>query len=131
MRILIVEDDFTSRMLLQKILAPYGECTAVMDGEEAVKAFGAAWEEKRPYTLICMDIMMPKIDGKQALKLIRELETRLSVEEKDKAKILMTSSLAEQTHVIEAVKSGATWYLVKPISKQKLLDELKRLKLIE
>jgi len=118
-------------MLLQKILAPYGECTAVQDGEEAVKAFGAAWEEKRPYELICLDIMMPKIDGKQALKLIRELETRLSVEEKDKAKILMTSSLAEQKHVIEAVKSGATWYLVKPISKQKLLEELKRLKLIE
>jgi len=131
MRILIVEDDFTSRMLLQKILAPYGECVAVSDGEEAIRAFGAAWEEKRPFTLICMDIMMPKIDGKQALKLIRELEARLSVEEKDKAKILMTSSLAEQQHVIDAVKSGATWYLVKPISKQKLLEELKRLKLIE
>lgn len=131
MRILIVEDDFTSRMLLQKILAPYGECAAATDGEEAIRAFGAAWEEKRPFTLICMDIMMPKIDGKQALKLIRELEARLSVAEKDKATILMTSSLAEQQHVIEAVKSGATWYLVKPISKQKLLDELKRLKLIE
>ena len=42
MRILIVEDDFTSRMLLQKILAPYGECSAAADGEEAIRAFGAA-----------------------------------------------------------------------------------------
>jgi two-component system chemotaxis response regulator CheY len=131
MRILIVEDDFTSRMLLQKILVPYGECTGVMDGEDAVKSFCAAWEEKRPYTLICMDILMPRMDGKQALQLIREMENRMSLDEKDKAKILMVSSLADQEHVIEAVKSGATWYMVKPISKQKLLDELRRLKLIE
>lgn len=130
MRILIVEDDFTSQMLLRKILTPYGECETAGDGEQAVKAFRSAWEENRPYALICMDIMMHKVDGKQALKLIRTLESRMAVEEKDKARIVMTTALAQQEHVMEAVKEGASWYLVKPITKQKMVDELKRLGLI-
>lgn len=130
MRILIVEDDFTSRMLLLKFLGPYGECDTVEDGEKAVLAFRAAWEQQRPYALVCMDIMMPRIDGKQALKIIRDLEGRMAVADKDKAKILMTSSLAQQEHVVESMKSGADWYLVKPITKQKLLEELNRLGLV-
>lgn len=130
MRILIVDDDLTSQTLMRKILAPYGDCDTASDGEQAVQAFRSAWEEKQPYTLICMDIMMPKIDGKQALKIMRELETRMEVEEKDKARIVMTTSLAQQEQVMEAVKGGATWYLVKPITKQKMVDELKRLGLI-
>ncbi len=55
MRILIVEDDFASRKVLQKMLSPYGECDMAADGEEAVKACRMALEENSPYGLICMD----------------------------------------------------------------------------
>ncbi|HBN09144.1 MAG TPA: response regulator, partial [Cyanobacteria bacterium UBA8530] len=61
MRILIVEDDFTSRRLLQKILAPYGECEIAINGKEAVSAVELAWGEDAPYHLICLDIMMPEM----------------------------------------------------------------------
>ncbi|HBR06758.1 MAG TPA: response regulator, partial [Desulfovibrio sp.] len=63
MNILIAEDDFTSRRLLQNILAPYGESMITVNGEEAVEAFTLALEQGRPFDLVCMDIMMPVMDG--------------------------------------------------------------------
>ena len=63
MRFLIVEDDFTSRRLMQKLLSPYGESDIAVNGIEAVTAFKAAVAEKEPYALICLDVMMPEMDG--------------------------------------------------------------------
>ena len=59
MRTLIVEDDFTSRLLLQTILAKYGECHIAINGKEAVDAFRLSKQNRNSYDLICMDIMMP------------------------------------------------------------------------
>ena len=74
MRTLIVEDDFTSRLLLQTFLSRYGECHIAVNGKEAVAAFRAARESGQWYDLICMDIMMPEMDGQTAVKEIRALE---------------------------------------------------------
>jgi two-component system chemotaxis response regulator CheY len=71
MRILIVEDDFGSRRLMQKLVSDYGQCDVVVDGEEAVEAFRLAWEENSPYDVIFLDIMLPKMDGQEALRRIR------------------------------------------------------------
>jgi len=49
MRTLIVEDDFTSRLLLQTFLAKYGECHVAVNGKEAVAAFKAAEESGQYY----------------------------------------------------------------------------------
>ncbi|MCD6570618.1 MAG: response regulator [Deltaproteobacteria bacterium] len=130
MKVLIVEDEFVSRKLMQKILSPYANCDVAVDGEEAIQAFKIAWEEKEPYDLICMDIMMPKMDGKQALKKIREMETEMGIKASDEVKIIMTTALAEQKDVEETLKEGVSWYLVKPITKQKLLEQLRKLALI-
>ena len=74
MRILIAEDDFASRKVILKFLSVYGECDVTVDGMEAVDAFMMALEEDNPYDLICLDVMMPVMDGYQALKSIREIE---------------------------------------------------------
>ena len=71
-KVLIVEDEFTSRKILEDILSPYGQCDMVVDGNDAIKIFKLALKENDPYNLICMDIMMPKMDGQQALKEIRK-----------------------------------------------------------
>ncbi len=128
MRILVVEDDFGSRRMMRKLLAPYGEVDVVVDGEEAVQAFRMAWEEYKPYALVCMDIMMPKMDGHEALKRVRELERELGVKPSEEAKIVMTSVLEDPRNVIEAYyQGGATSYLVKPIDREQLKTELARL----
>lgn len=126
MRILIAEDDYTSRRLMQKLLAPFGECDVVLNGAEAVAAFEAAHAEGRPYRLVCLDIMMPEMDGQQALKILRRREGELGVAPRDEARVLMTTALDQPRDVIEAFyRGGCTDYLVKPIDKQELLDKLR------
>jgi two-component system chemotaxis response regulator CheY len=128
MRMLVVEDDFGSRRMMQKLLEPYGDVDVVVDGEEAVEAFKMAWEESAPYAVVFMDIMMPKMDGHEALKRMRELERDMGVKPSKEAKVIMTSVLEDPKNVIEAYYGGsATSYLIKPIDKDKLAEELERL----
>lgn len=128
MKILVVEDDFGSRRMMQKLLASYGDVDVVVDGEEAVQAFRVAWDEYKPYDLIFMDIMMPKMDGHEALKRIRELERELGVKPAEESKIVMTSVLEDPRNVIEAYyQGGATSYLVKPIDRERLREEIAKL----
>ncbi|HKK00786.1 MAG TPA: response regulator [Desulfuromonadales bacterium] len=125
MRILIAEDDFTSRVLMQKLLIPYGECDVVVDGEEALEAFSLALEEGEPYRLVCLDIMMPKMDGQQALKAIRQVEHERGVSPRNEVRIIMTTALDSPKEVVEAYyRGGCTGYLVKPIEKAKLQELL-------
>jgi len=131
MRILIVEDDFTSRLLIQRILAEYGDCDIAVDGEEAIHAFKVAHEEQTPYQLICLDIMMPKMDGSEALKQIRKNESAMGIERLHEVKVIMTTSLNDVKTVVDSYKEGATAYVIKPVNKQKLLEEVKNLKLLQ
>ncbi len=131
MRILIVEDDLGSRKLLQTILLPYGECDLAVDGEEGIEAFRLAWKEKKPYGLIFMDIMMPKVNGHEALRNIRIYESEMGITADQEVKVIMTTVLEDSKNVMTALyKGGAAAYIVKPIDKQKLLSELKELGLI-
>lgn len=131
MRILIVEDDFASRRILKEILSPYGECDIVVDGDEAIQAFRLAWEEDDPYDLICMDIMMPNVDGHEALKQIRRMEKVIGVRGSDEAKVIMLTALDEPKDVFRAYyDAGATAYIVKPIDKHILLERVRRLGII-
>lgn len=59
MRILIVEDDFASRKFMMNFMSAYGDCDGTVDGMEAVEAYMMALEDKQPYDLICLDVMMP------------------------------------------------------------------------
>jgi two-component system chemotaxis response regulator CheY len=130
MKTLIVEDDFTSRLLLQASLTPYGECHIAVNGREAVEAFRAAREQGQRYDLICMDIMMPEMDGQEALKQIRKLEDDADILSSDAAKVVMTTALDDIGSVMTAFKGLCDAYLMKPIDKAKLLAQLKSLHLI-
>lgn len=131
MKALVVEDDFASRKLLQKILSPYGEVDIAVNGVEAIEAFSRSLEDGEPYDLICMDIMMPEMDGQTALKRIRAFEREKNIAPVDEAKVIMTTALDDPKNVVEAYyKGGATSYVPKPIDKQMLLHLLKNLGLI-
>lgn len=127
MKSLIVEDDFISRRIMKELLSSvHFDSDIAVNGEEAVTSFKLAHEGKHPYDLICMDIMMPGVSGTEAVKRIREIERELGVPPELEVKVIMTTALDDPKTVIDSFyKSGATSYLVKPISKQKLLKELR------
>ena len=127
MRVLIAEDDFASRKAILKFLSAYGECDVTVDGMEAIDAFMMALEEEDPYDLICLDVMMPVMDGYQALKNIRDIEREHNVDPADQAKVIMTTALNEEKNVKKAFELGCTVYCAKPIDLEKLKGMLEKL----
>lgn len=128
MRILIVEDDFVGRKVMQRLLREYGECDVAVDGVEAIKAFDLAWEAGTPYDVLFLDIMMPNMSGHDALKIIRAKEKERGVPAAREVKVIMTSALDDVKNVTQSFfHGGATAYLVKPIEREKVLAELHKL----
>jgi two-component system chemotaxis response regulator CheY len=130
MRTLIVEDDFTSRVLMQSFLSEYGQCHIAVNGREAVTAFRASSARGDAYDLICMDIMMPEVDGQTALTEIRALEDAAGTPVAARVKIIMTTAMNDAENVVKSIKAPADAYLLKPILKKDLIEHLKQLRLI-
>ena len=130
MKTLIVEDDFTSRLLMQELLKSYGPSHIAVNGREAVEAALLALDAGEPYDLICLDIMMPEMDGQEALRKIRENEETRGILSSKGAKIVMTTALGDIQNVKTAYSALCDGYLNKPIQKTKLLEELRKLNLI-
>lgn len=131
MKCLIVEDDFTARKLLQMCLSDYGDCFIAVNGREAVEAVRQALDEGQPYDLICLDIMMPEMDGHEALRKIRRIEEERKTYGLDGVKVIMTTALDDSKDIIGAFRTGCEAYIVKPVRKEKLLGEMQKLGLIE
>ncbi|TYT73750.1 response regulator [Desulfobotulus mexicanus] len=127
MRILIVEDDPISRMVMEKNLKSLGICDLVENGREALEAFEKALLENKPYDLITLDIMMPEMDGQTALQEIRKMEDEEGIYGLSGVKVIMTTALDDKDNIMRAFKSQCEGYLTKPIQRQKLfqlMDEL-------
>jgi two-component system chemotaxis response regulator CheY len=127
MRILIAEDDFASRKFMQKYLNGFGDCDITIDGEEAVEAFKMALEDDEPYDLICLDIMMPAMDGYQVLKTVREIEKENNRTGDQQVKIIMTTALNAERNIKAAFDMGCTVYCAKPIDLDKFEEVLKKI----
>lgn len=130
MRILIAEDDYVSRKFLNKFLSKFGECDVTVDGMEAIEVFMMGLEEEIYYDLVCLDIMMPEVDGIKALKTMRKLEEEKQVPKDKRAKIIMTTALNNTEKIFDSYDSGSEAYAVKPIDTDKLIDVMKKLELI-
>ncbi|MHC4553661.1 MAG: response regulator [Planctomycetota bacterium] len=129
MRILIVEDDMPSRQLMEMLLKGLGPCETAANGLEALEAVEQAMRDEDPYELVCMDVMMPEMNGLEALKRIRRLEIKHFKPGAGAAKIIMITARGQAKDVMGAYDSGCEAYMVKPISKAKLYDQLKELDL--
>ena len=130
MRILLAEDDFVTRKFMTGFLSKYGECDVTVDGMEAVDAFMMALEDDEPYDLVCLDIMMPVMDGYQALMGIRNLEKERNIPKEQEAKVIMTTALNDEKNVKMAFDLGCTVYSGKPIDQEKFEQVLKKFELI-
>ena len=127
MKILIVEDDLSSRKFLYKFMCNYGECDITVDGMEGLDAYLMALDEEEPYDLVCLDIMMPKVDGVKVLKTIREIERQRNIEGDKMVKIIMTTALNDVDLVKNTFDSGCEVYATKPIDMKKLENVMEKL----
>lgn len=128
MRFLVVDDDFETRHLMQKLLRPFGDVDVATDGEEGVEAFSRAHKDGEPYSLVTMDILMPNVDGQQALREIRQIEKERGIAPEKQARVIMVSGLDNSEELHDAFFLGeATGYIVKPINHAVLLQEIAKL----
>ena len=130
MKALIVEDEFTSRVVMHKLLSPYGECHIAVNGREAVEVFAQALDEGEPYDLICLDIRMPEMDGFEVLREIRRIEEKKGIVGPHWVKIIMVTAVNEPRSIMQAFSSQCEAYLLKPIEREKLLVHLRNLGLL-
>ncbi len=130
LRMLLVEDDFASRLLLQSFLSRYGECHIAVNGREAVAAFCSALERGENYQLVCMDIMMPEMDGREAVQHLRHAESACGIRSTIGAKIIMTTAVDDLKSISQCFTDLCDAYLVKPIDLGKLHGLMKQYALV-
>jgi two-component system chemotaxis response regulator CheY len=109
-QILIVDDAAFMRMMIRDILSKDGYVIhEATNGAEAIEKY----EEFRP-DLVTMDITMPDVDGIEALRKIRDMDSE--------AIVLMVSAMGQQKLILEALEAGAADFIVKPFQPTKVLE---------
>ena len=122
MKVLVVDDDVTSRLVLEDVLSRFGEVDSCADGTEAVRAGCLALDHGNPYDLICMDIMMPTMSGLEALQLIRQEEQRRG--RPRASKVIVITGSEDASDITAAFGKLCDAYLVKPVDTEGLLNVL-------
>jgi len=131
MRILIVDDDFICRNLLLEMVKEFGTCSIAVNGSEAVTAVENAIKTGESYDLIFLDIMLEGMDGQEVLKKIRGLESMHGVGGFDGSKIIMTSVLHDFENIKTAFSEQCEGYIVKPITRDKVVQQMRDLRLVQ
>lgn len=132
LRALIVDDDPVNTRFLTEILSPYAVCDSAANGRGGLEAFGRALAAATPYDIIFMDVMMPGMDGHQALEGMRHLEQQQGVPATQAAKVIMVSALDDSRTLYRAFFQGhALSFLAKPFTGETVLSELRKFDLID
>ncbi len=120
LKVLVVDDAIFMRQALKQILERNGFTVVgeAGNGRIAVQKF----KELSP-DIVTMDITMPEMDGIEALKAIKTIDT--------KSKIVMISALGQESHIKEAVMAGATGFIVKPFKEDAIVKALSKLTAIQ
>lgn len=113
--ILIVDDASFMRMMIKDILTKNG-FDVVGEAENGARAI-EKYKELNP-DLVIMDIIMPEVDGIQAVKEIKKIDSS--------AKIVMCSAMGQQAMVIEAIQAGAKDFIVKPFQADRVIEAVRK-----
>lgn len=113
--VLIVDDASFMRMMIKDILSKNG-FEIVGEAENGLKAI-EKYKETKP-DLVIMDITMPELDGIQAVKGIKKIDSN--------AKIIMCSAMGQQAMVIEAIQAGAKDFIVKPFQADRVIEAVRK-----
>jgi two-component system chemotaxis response regulator CheY len=131
MKCLIIDDDEFNRNFVITLIADFAECHEASDGTEAIEKFEAALESKAPYDLIFQDIMMPGMNGHETARAIRNQERVHGIKPGKGVHIVMITALNSPQDAMESFCSAqSAAYLIKPVSKEKVLGIISKLGLL-
>jgi two-component system, chemotaxis family, chemotaxis protein CheY len=130
MKFLVVEDDVVSYTIVEKILSRFGVCVIATDGLAAITTFEAAVRDGERFDLVCLDIMLPGMDGQEVLKHLRTIEEKQGILGEDGVKVVMITALGDNRNILEAFRSQCEGYIIKPVTKEKILLQLTALGLL-
>lgn len=120
MRTLVVEDDYISSEVMSEMMSAYGDVDVAEDGMKALQYVNNALENNEHYDLILLDVMMPEMNGQDALENIRKIESTFKITGLDCSKVVMTTALDDFDNIRRAFKNQCDGYLIKPIDRAKL-----------
>lgn len=121
-KILVIDDDFGTRMLLREFLKDFANCVGMAHGAEGIEAYKLSVNENKSFDAILLDINMPQVGGMSVLKKIRAWEASKGIELGEGVPIIMVTGKKES--VVDAFKFGCDDYIVKPINKADLIHKL-------
>jgi len=128
MKALIAEDSPSSRSLYFRWLQSFfDEVDIVTDGSEAVSIFLKALMDKKPYSFVVLDLMMPEMNGYDVIKEFRILEEEYIGKKKGRAKIAVVSGIEKKDFIITALSSFCDSYIEKPVKKSDFKNLIKKL----
>ena len=131
LRILIADDSRPLRTVAVHMLGKFGQCHEACDGREAVAAYAAALDRGEPFQLVVLDILMPRLNGMDALRDIRRLERAKGLDEDTRAKVVMLTSLDDPRFMLDAqLDAQADYYLTKPFDSGQMREALTGLGLV-
>lgn len=125
MKMLIVDDQMTTRMLLRCMLETYGEVVEAQAGREAVAMFTTELAGEQPFDLVCVDLGLPDIDGNAVLEQLRAAEVQQRVA--TPATIVMVTGNVSDEARDAALERSADAYLTKPVSYEAMFALLGRI----
>lgn len=128
LKILILEDDKLTLMLLTQIFARNYKISSYERGNEAWEEWLRASHAGEPYNVIILDLMIPDLSGFEVLKLIRDWENANNVDPKHRARVFVNSALDDKQSVEQASQYQADGYFFKPYSIDKIMSTLERIK---
>ncbi|MGE5856465.1 MAG: response regulator [Syntrophaceae bacterium] len=130
LRILVLEDDASTCRLMQIFLDQIGECRIVSGGRTALDSFQSALDQGKPFDLLLLDIMVPEINGIDVLKKVRTIERSRGIHDRNRAKVIITSSLSDARNMEQARSAESDGYLVKPVNRAKLFSTIRTMGLL-
>lgn len=124
-RILIVDDCYTSGVMLKDCMNKYGDCDLAPNGSIALELYSESRRQSVPYEFIALDANLPDMNGTKILKLIRNVEKLDKARgNSTKAYIMMLSATKEKQTIMEAIENGVNGYLLKPFQNENIHSEL-------
>jgi len=115
MKVLLTDDSSTMRKIQKRVLAGMGieDVLEASNGKEAIDLIS-----QHKFDFVLLDVNMPEMNGMETLKAIR------GNPDSAKLPVIMCTSVADKGQVMEAIKAGATNYLVKPFQPEDLQKKI-------